>query len=335
MKKDWVRQKIADALGKTEAGFDAYRAFRSSLDWLPADQVTAFVAKHVVGETPIDLASHLRRLTPEIEPAVLAGLRARKTPSSIFFESLVAAGRTLREGVDALAKLSPPNVFADAKEKRDLKSLVARPEMVEAARAALHAEGDVTGFLALCIAEGSESSADAILPWVERARRGDAPHVLDMLEHLAPLAPRASVVRGILDVSSKAHEERTSRSSVTRFLKTRGWPIHYLYVDIDATEIVSGLPIASASLVLDAKSAEWATIYVSRSARQGRTKVKNLVLEEDALELGPLESIDEFPKWLARAAERLKVEWGWETLRHKSALRGKARAAVTDWLRNG
>ena len=331
MKREWVREQIAQALAREQAGLDAYRAFRASIDWLPHEQITRFVAKHVAGEAPVDLVSWLRRMSAAEEVPVLAGLRERQTPALLFFESLVSAGIGLPEGVEALAALNPPNVFGTPAERRALASLAAKPAIVEAARAALHLDGDVSGFLALCIAEGSAESADAVLPWVERARRGEAPHVLDDLEHLTSLAPKGSAVSQVLRVSTAAHRARTERSAVTAFLAAHGWKISFLHVTVASRESVGGLSAMDATFWLDAESADWATFYVTTPT--ARTKVRNLSLEEDALGLGPVDSFEAFPAWLARAAKRLQLEWDWASVRHQSKLRGKARAAVTDWLR--
>lgn len=331
MKKQDAIDRITAAVKEKEVGWDAHRVFRATLEHLPAPLVTAFVAKHVAPQDPIDLVNSLRRVNASTAPAVLAGLRKKRTPTLVFIETLLAARWELSEAIAALTTLSPPNLFGNPAEKRALLSLAKKAAAVEGAQAALVASKKPdSAFLALCIAEGSETSADALVPWVLRASAGKAAEVLDLLELFTPLAPRNSKVSELLSVSTQAHDARTAKSPVTALFDARGWQGPYVNVNVDALGLSGPEEEVSASLMLNATDAEWSKIYVLKGRK--RSVLHNLAFEENELELPKLTSLEKFPAWLEGVRKKLRVRWNWPALRHTSAMKGSRRDSFNAWL---
>lgn len=331
MKKQDAIDRITAAVKEKEVAWEAHRVFRATLEHLPAPLVTAFVAKHVAPQDPIDLVNSLRRVNATTAPAVLAGLRKKRTPTLVFIETVLAAEWTLPEAIAALTALSPPNLFGNPAEKRALLTLVKQAPAVEGAQAALVASKTPdSAFLALCIAEGGEASADALVPWAQRASAGKAPEVLDLLELFTPLAPKKSHVQGLLSVSTTAHDARTAKSPVTALLDAHGWQGPYVSVHVDALDLSGPEEEVSASLMVNAADAEWSKIYLQKGRK--RSVLRNLAFEENELALPKLTSLEKFPSWLEAVRKKLRVRWNWPALRHTSAMKGTKRDSFNAWL---
>jgi hypothetical protein len=331
MRKQDAIDRIAAAAKDREVGWDVHRVFRANLEHLPAPLISAFVAKHVAPQDPIDLVNSLRRVNASTAPAVLAGLRKKRTPTLVFLETVLAAGWQLSEGIAALTALSPPNLFGNPAEKRALLALTKKSPAVEGAQAALVASKTPdSAFLALCIAEGGEASADALVPWVQRASAGKAAEVLDLLELFTPLAPRNSKVHQLLSVSTAAHDMRTAKSPVTALFDAHGWQGPYVGVHVDALGLSGPEEATSASLSLNAADAEWSKIYIEKGRK--RSVLRNLAFEENELALPKLTALETFPAWLEGVRKKLRVRWNWPALRHTSAMKGTMRTTFNAWL---
>ncbi len=225
-----------------------------------------------------------------------------------------------------------------SKERRAKVEAVARtPHLVEAAQAAIVAAGEffddeLGAVLAL---DGSEASADALLPHFDRAvtnRTG-----LESIDRLRSLAASTAPIQAMLRKVAQLLGDRSARSPAW-------WPSEALGIPLDGDAVFFHLSLRSTatgdfgeaivqgSISVDSRTSPWLSVYVS--GRYGTTMFDDEKLTRDDLGVGRT-ALTELPQFVARVATKLGITWSWEPgFLILSSMRGKKRTALTDWLRS-
>ena len=199
---------------------------------------------------------------------------------------------------------------------------------IQAARSFRWARSSRFGFWAVLATEGSDASADALMPAVHHAlTSGDG---LEELEYLRRLAASTAPMRAMIAQIGKLLDERSARSPIVVMLRKRG---------VDVTEcdfrikLVAAEPsLAYAGVTIASRSKLW--LYVHATNALGRqSAANNEQIIRDELGLTPSILHTDVPRFLSRAATRLGVEWQWNEARIHSNLWGRNRQELVSWLR--
>jgi len=218
-----------------------------------------------------------------------------------------------------------------SEEHQEALANVARTEhLVRAIQAAIVSAGAERSlwFWAVLATEGSDESADALMPAVHHAvTSGDG---LEELEYLRKFAASTPAMRAMIAQIDKLLDARSASSPIVVMLRKRG-------VDVAECDFRIKLPavdpsLAYAGVTIASRSKLW--LYVHATHADGRQSASNNEqIIRDELGLLPPTTLSGVPGFLSRAAKRMSVEWRWQDARVHSNLWGRNRSELLAWLR--
>lgn len=312
------------------------------------------------------LGRHCKKLPPAIIRALVAQPIPPEMPAwarvderlatlrnLVFVKELVpAAGddaavtAAWQAALQALLDLQTTYAWGSKQRRQKVAAVAASPSLLAAVQTAVVACSSAPGgeggrsadWLAVLVADGSEASADAIMPYFHRAiTDGTGLELLERLRtHAADTPPNRAMLAAV--------EERLARRSATSPALALA-PLFGL--DADARELWLHLrfssvehnrahvPLIQASLQVDSRARDWMALHVARVQDAGsitRTSFNQEKVWGDDLELGTAPLL-ELPGYVARAASKLGIAWDWDGAYVRTGLRGDKRAAIVSWLR--
>jgi hypothetical protein len=200
----------------------------------------------------------------------------------------------------------------------------ADPRLVEAARvAAVGATVVPLELLAVLAMEGSEASADALMPHVERALTNEA-H-LEPLSRLGRFAAKTKPMTALLALVESRLDAARGASPVMALAKRLGLASGARF-RVEAR--VAGKGLTAFFVSLDSARPGPAFAGWVQGASRGQHRMLH---RDDGTTVCPL---PELPAYLARAAKDLATEWNFAAAT-TSYLRGKRLAAFLAWLSSG
>jgi hypothetical protein len=283
------------------------------------------------------------RIAPELVRRVLVEPLPTEVAAKlalIFFKE--AVDRALDDGAlvarwsDANQVLRDVNAYTWGSKERlaKLRVICGTPWQLQAIQAAvvgiLPTEHLGLEFMAVLALDGSEASADALMPHIHHAMTtGDG---LESFKRLEKYAADTPSMRAMLEKTKSLLGERSKQSPIHAVLRTLGIDVatcdYTLWMA--SGETGTHAPVAQVNFSFDSQGRPY--IHLSISAPIGETSWNDLAIHRDALGFGRPELAD-LPAYLARAAEKLGVTWSWDEANIMSSLRGKKRDAVLRWLR--
>jgi hypothetical protein len=213
------------------------------------------------------------------------------------------------EAIGALADLDSSHRRGGGMHRRKIAGVATRARIVAALQAIVVGDAARLPFdwLAALVAEGSEDSADALLPRIDRAFKDGGVAV----EELAELRSFASsnVMLGLCDEIAARHARQLAESPARVLAERMGvaqarWRLHFASVEMtDSFARVSG------TLRIDSGQATWFELHLSSGGKNTLfERTPALVVRCDDLGVGACEP-DELPEFLARLAKRMDVHF--------------------------
>jgi hypothetical protein len=293
------------------------------------------------------------RIAPELVRRVLAEPLPARVPPKTRPMDAVAATRALiflKEAVDSrlddetlVARWSEANqVLRDvnayewgSKERhaklRAICDTAWQLQAIQAAVVGIRPPDDAgLDFMAVLALDGSEASADALMPHIHHAMTtGDGLTAFKRLEKYAADTPP---MRAMFEKTKSLLGERSKQCPIHAVLRTLGIDVSTCDYSLwmGSREARSHVPIAQVNFSFDSQARPY--IHLSIDAPMGETSWNDLNIRPDALGLGRPELAD-LPAYFASAAKKLFVNWSWDEASISSSLRGKKREAVLQWLR--
>ncbi|MFZ5444859.1 MAG: hypothetical protein ACOZQL_33020 [Myxococcota bacterium] len=341
LRKDQVVAELRLATkGGTLAGWHGIRALSSIREGVDPALVRRAIEK--VFEVGFSLVPDCGRLPDEYVPTLLEVVAQRSPADHVFLGAWLTdgpPGPQVREAATWLRALRLLDSRQPAKKRlATLTKLVANGRALEASQAVIAAGVEEGRMLALLAFDGSESSADVLMPVVLRAVKAKDRSLDRLVEWLVPHA-RGPLMAPVVTTLQEAMDAREGRGPLGWLLRHVGAPEHraHLEVTLESRERVAVSPRASAWLVLQSRQLPHVAVSIARH-RTASPHFDSWRIEdgevrlERALSLEPFTALHELPAWLAAVAAQLGVTWDFERARVKSSLRGKARAAAVAWL---
>ncbi len=268
------------------------------------------------------LLSLLRKLPDEYEPLARRVFASEPRSNETLF--LAAWGDDLRAAAEWRHQLDMVN---DRRAIPRLAKLMS-PRAVEASQATLAAVGlRARRLLAVLAYDGSESSADVVLPLVLRALE-TRDETLDVLEMWVRPFARGPHFQRVLAELDAARDARTQQSPLKDWLDVVG----------------SGSASAKFELAFSTVDEQWRLWlridstqlpHVSFALSNGDSYFSCdgfKVRHARGLKEAPPSGLLELPAWLRAFSKRRRVRWDVEPRWVKSSLRGKARANAVAWV---
>jgi len=251
----------------------------------------------------------------------------RRRAASIFLRAAVddASDDTLlvtwRQAVNALKVFESQYAWGSKEKASRLRDVQGDARLVEASRAAAVGSQVVPlELLAVLALDGSEASADALLPHVERALSDEAQ--LEPLFRLGRYAAKTKAMTSLMTLITDRLEAARSVSAVMELAKSLGLASGPRFrVDVR----VSGDGNTGFNVSLD--SARPGAAFRGWVDTGDRTKHRLLNLEDGTTVC----SLSELPLWLRNAAKELGTSWKFETA-SAHHLRGPRLKAFLSWL---
>ena len=264
----------------------------------------------------------------DVEWRKAATLANRKAAASIFLRAAVddANDETLlttwRAAVNALKVFESQYAWGSKEKAARLKDVQSDARLVEASRAAaVGSESVPLELLAVLSLDGSEASADALLPHVERALSDEAQ--LEPLSRLQRYAAKTKAMTSLMTLITNRLEAARTASPVMELAKSLGLASGPRFrVDVR----VAGDGNTGFTLSLD--SARPGAAFRGWVDTGQRTKHRMLNLEDG----GTVCALSELPTWLQSAAKDLGTSWKFETASAQH-LRGPRLKAFLSWLK--
>lgn len=268
------------------------------------------------------LLASLRKLPDEYEPLARRVFAGDPTSNeSIFLE---AWGDDLRAAAEWRHQLDMVN---DKKAVPRLAKLLS-PRAVEAAQATLAAVGlRARRLLAVLAYDGSESSADVVLPHVLRAlETRDA--TLDVLEEWVRPFARGPHFQRVLAELDTARDTRTELGPLKDWSALVGGksPSVRFEVSFASVDELWRLWMRLDSTRLPHVSFALSSGHAYFSCDDFKVR------HAKGLDEAPPSELLAFPAWLKALSKRRKLRWNTEPRWVKSSLRGKARARAVAWV---
>lgn len=252
----------------------------------------------------------------------------RRKAASIFLRAAVddASDETLlttwRSAVNALKVFESQYAWGSKEKASRLKDVQGEARLVEASRAAAVGSQVVPlELLAVLALDGSDASADALLPHVERALSDEAQ--LEPLSRLERYAARTKAMTSLMTLIKARLDAARTASPVMELAKSLGLASGPRFrVDVR----VAGDGNTGFSLSLD--SARPGPAFRGWVDTGQRTKHRMLNLEDGSTVC----ALEELPGWLRKAAKGLGTSWKFETASARH-LRGPRLKAFLSWLK--
>ncbi len=298
------------------------------------------LAATLLASRPFFIGRKCKRIAPELVRRVLrTPLGAPPSQTLVFLKEAVPADANddvlLERWRAALQALLDVEAYTwGSKERRNkLVAIIRSPVILQAVQAAVVAvkppaqpEMELMAVLAL---DGSEASADALMPHVDHAMKtGEG---LGALEGLETYAADTEPMRAMLAKTKSLLAQRSAASPLIAFLREIGVnvdPCHFS-MWLASRETQGQVPVVQVNFSLDSRASPYMHLSIDASGRQ--TSFNDKVLHKDSLGLGKAD-LAGLPELFARAARSLKVTWDWDGATLYSSLRGRKREAIVRWL---
>jgi len=320
-------------------------AFQKLVRSPPEGELDAIAGK-LVRLNPFFLARKCKQIAPALVRRVLsqpvAAIEdAALTRNFVFLKEAVSLdvddSTLLARWREALQALLDVNAYQENEKKRlqKLQGLARQPRVVAAMQAAAvgaNPNDDDWGamsFLEVLAIDGSEASADALMPHVHHAMTtGEG---LVRIERLQAHAAASGPVRAMLAKVGEALDRRSAASPVTELVTKLGIEARdvVLSMSVPSRAKRAGMPVVQARVSMTARGAPYMHVAVQRG-RTG-TSFDDRTLHRDGLELGRAD-LDGLPDFFARTARKLGIHWAWNEVWVSSSLRGRKRQTVLRWL---
>jgi hypothetical protein len=225
--------------------------------------------------------------------------------------------------VNALKVFESQYAWGSKEKASRLRDVQSDARLVEASRAAaVGSESVPLELLAVLSLDGSEASADALLPHVERALSDEAR--LEPLSRLGRYAAKTKAMTSLMTLITDRLEAARTASPVMALAKSLGLASGPRFrVDVR----VAGDGNTGFTLSLDsARPGAAFRGWVDTGRERSKHRMLNL---EDGTTVCPL---TELPKWLKSAAKDLGTSWKFETASAQH-LRGPRLKAFLSWLK--
>jgi hypothetical protein len=255
----------------------------------------------------------------DVERRKAASIFLRAAVDDTNDETLLA---TWRAAVNALKVFESQYAWGSKEKASRLRDVLSAPRLVEASRAAAVGSQVVPlELLAVLSLDGSEASADALLPHVERALSDEAQ--LEPLSRLQRYAAKTKAMASLMTLITDRLEAARTASPVMELAKSLGLASGPRFrVDVR----VVGAGNTGFNLSLD--SARPGAAFRGWVDTGQRTKHRMLNLEDGATVC----ALSELPTWLQSAAKDLGTSWKFETASAQH-LRGPRLKAFLSWLK--
>jgi hypothetical protein len=222
------------------------------------------------------------------------------------------------DAVGALKVFESQYAWGSKQKAARLMDVRSNPRLVQAAQAAAVGSSAVPlELLAVLAMDGSEASADALLPHVERALRNEAE--LEHLAHLGRYAAKTKAMTSLMELIDRKLGAARDASP--------------------AMALATALGLASSSsfrVEAQVPGSGGASLTIDVDSRKGSPGFRGWVHHGSVVRLvdelhQPVCALHELPKWLERWSAKHSVKWAFDqaTTRH---LRGKRAAIFLDWL---
>jgi hypothetical protein len=270
------------------------------------------------------LLPHLRKLPAEFDAHARAALEGGDSVEAVFFAAWPGDVRSAAAWVHQL------DMVYDKKSVARLARLVT-PEALEATQATVAAKGlGAPRLLAVLAHDGSESSADVVLPLVVRALE-TRDRGLDVLKQwLVPFARGPHFTKLVAELQRATGEREATTSPLRPWLEALGVKTAAAHFQLafhspdDRWSLWLKLDSKQMPHVLLALSNANAGRYFSAEDFKTRHATK--------LELKPPASLDAVPAWIASASRAHRIKWRAAPQWVTSSLRGKARERAIAWV---
>lgn len=251
----------------------------------------------------------------------------RRKAASIFLRAAVddASDETLlttwRAAVNALKVFESQYAWGSKEKASRLRDVQGDARLVEASRAAAVGSQVVPlELLAVLALDGSEASADALLPHVERALTDEAQ--LEPLSRLGRYAAKTKAMTSLMALITDRLEASRTASPVMELAKSLGLASGPRF-RVDVRVVGDG----NTGFNLSLDSARPGAAFRGWVDTGQRTKHRMLNLEDGTTVC----ALSELPKWLRSAAKDLGTSWKFETASAQH-LRGPRLKAFLSWL---
>jgi hypothetical protein len=271
-------------------------------------------------------ASAVRAILMELEAWVSQGSSnardvERRKAASVFLRAAVddvtdeTLAATWRAGVNALKTFDSQSEWASKEKASRLKAVQGDGRLVEACRAAAVASPLVPlELLAVLALDGSEASADALLPHVERAL-GDTAQ-LEVLSRLGCYASKTRAITLLMNLINHRLKAGQVASPVLEFARSLGLDAGPRF-RVKVRVVGDG----NTGFTLSLDSERPGAAFRGWVDAEERPKARLLNREDGSTVC----SLNELPAWLRRLATELGTSWKFETasVEHLRGLRSK------------
>lgn len=335
MKRDQLEKLFAKVLKPgTDSNWPALRAARQ----LPPGLDPAFVRK--VFDKLLSEDSAIQTfggtLTDEYVPIARAVLARKKTSEAIFLShvSLASTPAGFRAAVKTLDQLGTQ---ATRKKIAYARKIAAEPAYVSAAQTAVAAKGTEAWLQMIVLAyDGSAESADVLLPLVIKALAEKGEELDFFVQLLDDRSLVTATMKPIFDALDAAQNARAKLAKVGDLAERFGGEraSFVLELGFESNEPRGGPAKLHASFSFFARRKPSAEVYGRVSSRMNELHFDwtDGKMGSNKAKFPRLESLDGIPAWMAAIAKKHRCTWNRTPQFLTSSLRGKARAALLDWL---
>ncbi len=279
------------------------------------------------------VARSCQQLPPRAVEAVLRRLRDVPQRGYAVFVLEGARVTNWRDTLRGYLDLSTQHAWGSKESRERVKRHAAGP-LLPAIQAAAVAGGEVPlKFHAVLASDASDASLDALLASFSAAAEQQSDR-LARLRKLKTHAAATDELHGFFEAVERGLDRRASSSGVMAFAQSLGLDGKGLKVRVtlgSTSKNPQNVPEYQGSVVIDATSARWFHVWLSRVSLVGSTSTRFTTgSATDALNVGRCEP-EALPAWLAKTQETLNIRWATPPSFYGS-LRGKKRQAFIDWL---
>jgi hypothetical protein len=267
---------------------------------------------------------------------VLKKLIASKSAYALLIRSMVAVEieRTWPEAMKAIAFFANP--YTLPYKKKWLVKMATDSELVKAIQIATVGSPDVPDeMIAILALDGSETSADALIPYFAAAALSQDRR-LDVLKLLKGFPLKSPWMLSMLKTARATLDVRIAQSPAVSFANSIGVPaapgFHFTLAISSMTPAGLGVPEIQLHLTVDSRELKWFTVTAFRLSDFKDTRFDSKTLHIDDLKLG-VASPEQWPTWLARIGNVLKVKWSPDVF-VSSSVRGAKREHIIQWIQS-
>ncbi len=310
----------------------------------PKNQHTAAESVQWLLDNPYQFAGTFASLQAQAIREVLPRLPDSRAPYVVFLKAAVDAGlsdarleKAWREALQGVLDLNVSYPLGSPKRRAKMAGLISNPVLLHATQAAVVvAEKAERPMLELLVADGTDGSVDALMPFFARAT-AEKGRALDLLEGLRKHAAKTRALSAMFDEARALLTVRNAASPALALAATLGLgqlTSFSFSARVGSTQLTGGhVPQIQGSVDFDSTSDEWFSVWLASVDLHGvgrATRFGSKGPGRDGLKLGRCEAADA-PVWLAKAAKTLRITWD-DSPSVSSSLRGSKRQQVLEWL---